>query len=225
MIAKSTILSPFERLPYFTTAGFRQIAGERMVDDAHARTALYRWVKAGHLIPLKKGFYMHRRFFERYRQDPGFAPMVSAILLPQSYVSLEYVLQSHGILTEVTYPVTAITLKNTRSIVNPVGTFVYKHIQPDLYWGYQITYAHGVPCAEASVSKALFDFLYLRTLPTDLAPQHVDLAEQLRLNLDEFTQAERKAFADHVRRSESVRKGGAKMRRILGNLEAHIWRR
>lgn len=105
-----TDLSAFERLPYFTIIGFRQIAGERVADEAHARTALYRWAKAGHLIPLKKGTYMHRRFYERHRQDETFASMVSAILLPQSYLSLESVLQRRNILTEIAYPITAITV-------------------------------------------------------------------------------------------------------------------
>jgi hypothetical protein len=54
---RHTSLSTFERLPYFRIEGFRQIAGDDTVNDAHARTALYRWVKAGHLIALEKGVY------------------------------------------------------------------------------------------------------------------------------------------------------------------------
>lgn len=107
----------------------------------------------------------------------------------------------------------------------PLGSFSYRHIQPDLYWGFQLKQAYGVTYAEASVAKALFDYLYLRPLPADVSPQHYDLAEELRLNLDEFTAAERHTFADIVSKSDSIRKGGAKMRRILSNLEAHIWRR
>lgn len=219
-----TILSAFERLPYFTIEGFRQIAGNDAVDDAHARTALYRWVKAGHLIALKKGVYMHRRFYELHRQDAAFAPAVSTILLPQSYLSLEHVLQQHGVLTEITYPVTAITIKNTRTIVNSLGTFVYRHIQPDLYSGFQIMEAYGVPYAQASVAKALFDYLYLRPLPADLEPLRYNLAEELRLNLEEFTREEREEFAEYVLKGDEIRKGGAKMRHILNNLETHIWR-
>jgi predicted transcriptional regulator of viral defense system len=115
---RHTSLSTFERLPYFRIEGFRQIAGDDTVNEAHARTALYRWVKAGHLIALKNGVYMHRRFYELHRQDAAFAPAVSSILLPQSYLALEHVLQQHGLLTEITYPVTAITIKNTRTIIN-----------------------------------------------------------------------------------------------------------
>jgi hypothetical protein len=220
---RSTILSAFERLPYFTIEGFRQIAGDDAVGDAHVRTALYRWVKAGHLIALKKGVYMHRRFYEQHREDTAFAPVVSAILLPQSYISLEYVLQQHGILTEITYPVTAITIKNTRTIINPLGAFVYRHIRPDLYFGFQIKEAYRAPYAQASTAKALFDYLYLRPLPADLNPQRYNLAEELRLNLEEFSQEERDEFAGYVLKSETIRKGGRKMRRILNNLEVHVW--
>jgi hypothetical protein len=221
---RHTILSPFERLPYFTIEGFRQIAGEEIHDDAHARMALYRWVKAGHLIALKRGVYMHRRFYERHRQEAAFSAMVSAILLPQSYLSLEYVLQQHNILTEITYPVTAITVKNTRSIANSLGTFVYRHIQPDLYQGFQILEAYGIPYAQASVAKALFDYLYLRPLPADLAPLRCNLAEELRLNLDEFTAEGWAEFAGYVANSSMVKMGHMKMRQILKNLEYHVWR-
>jgi predicted transcriptional regulator of viral defense system len=219
------ILSAFERLPYFTIEGFRQIAGGDVADDAHARTALYRWVKAGHLIALKKGVYMHRRFYEQHSQDAAFTPAISAILLPQSYLSLEYVLQQYGILTEITYPVTAITIKNTSTIINSLGTFVYRHIQPDLYLGFQIMEVYSVPYARASVAKALFDYLYLRPLPAYLEPQRYNLAEELRLNLEELTREEREEFAGYVLKSETIRKGGAKMRWILNNLEVHVWRR
>ena len=66
---KHTILLPFERFPYFTIEGFRQLVGELVSDDAHARIALNRWVKAGYLIALKRGVYMHRRFYERHFQE------------------------------------------------------------------------------------------------------------------------------------------------------------
>jgi hypothetical protein len=99
---KYTLLSAFEHLPYFTIEGFRQIAGDAAADDARARITLSRWVKAGYLVALKKGMYMHRRFYKLHRQDLAFTPAVSEILLPQSYLSLEYVLQQANILTEIT---------------------------------------------------------------------------------------------------------------------------
>ncbi len=216
---KHTILSIFKDLPYFTIAGFRQVAGDEAANDDHARVALYRWVKAGHLIALKKGVYMHSGFYERHRQEAAFSSVVSAILFPQSYLSLEYILQQHGILTEITYPVTAITIKNTRTITNSLGTFVYRHIQPDYYQGFQVDEAYGIPYAQASLAKALFDYLYLHPLPGNLRPQRYNLVEDLRLNLNEFMPAERAEFASYVASSKMV-----KMQLILKNLEVHVWR-
>lgn len=220
---KYSILSPFENLPYFTIEGFRQIAGNDVTGDAHTRVALYRWVQAGHLIALKKGVYMHHRFYERHCQEAAFSGVVSAILLPQSYLSLEYVLQQHGILTDITYPVTSITVKNTHTIINFLGTFVYRHIQLDLYQGFQIEEAYGIPYAQASRAKALFDYLYLRPFTGAIASRHYDLAEELRLNLNEFTREEREEFAGYVRGSDPAKMGSMKMRSILTNLENRVW--
>jgi len=73
---------------------------------------------------------MHRRFYEQHRREAAFSPVVSAILLPQSYLSLEFVLQQRNILTEITYLVAAVTLKNTRLIENSLGTFSYRISAP-----------------------------------------------------------------------------------------------
>ena len=210
----NSILSSFENLPYFTIAGFRQMAGDSISNDHSARVALSRRAKAGQIFRLKNGVYMPRRFYERHRQDAAFSAIISAILLPQSYLSLEYVLQQNGILTEITYPITAITTKNTHAIDNASGDFVYRHIRPELYRGFHIAEAYGIPYAQATLAKALFDYLYLRPLDT-----RANLAEELRLNLDDFTPQERDEFAGYVAIS-----GKPKMRNILTNLEKYVWR-
>ena len=216
---KSRILSSFENLPYFTVEGYRQISGEPAANAPAARIALHRWAKAGLIIPLKKGLYMHRRFYEQHRREAAFSPVVSAILLPQSYLSLEFVLQQRNILTEITYLVAAVTLKNTRLIENSLGTFSYRHLRPDLYYGFQIAEAYGVPYAQASLPKALFDYLYLRPSPGNSVSQRFNLAQELRLDLDEFTPPERAEFAGYVAAS-----GSRKMNLILKNLERTVWR-
>ena len=218
MIMRNDILSPFENLPYFTIAGFRQVAGKTVSGGHYARVTLSRRVRSGQILRLKKGVYMHRRFYERHRQSPPFSMIVSAILLPQSYLSLEYVLQQHNLLTEITYPVTAITPKNTRTLTNDLGTFVYRHIQSKLYRGFQLQEAYRVSYALASSAKALFDYFYLHPFPAGQLAATVNLAEELRLNLDDFTLQERDEFAGYVALS-----GKPKMQRILTNLENFVW--
>jgi hypothetical protein len=215
---RSTILSPFENMPYFTIEGFRQLAGENITSAVHPRIALNRWVKAGYLVALKKGIYMHHRFYERHRQEESFSAVVSAILEPLSYLSMEFILQQRGILTEITYPITAVTRKNTHTITNSIGDFVYRNINDNLYYGYQIEESFGIRYAQASLAKALFDYLYLRPLPARIASPGFDLAEELRLNLDELSQSEQKEFRGYV-----IKNGKRKMKQILVNLDSFAW--
>lgn len=216
MEMKTHLLRPFENIPYFTLESFKQVT--RMESPHQVRVLLHRWGQAGHILPLKKGLYMTRRFYEQHRADYLFSGAVSAILVPQSYLSLEYILQKHNLLTEVTYPITGITTKNTRRIVNSIGTFWYRHIRDDLYRGFTITEYFGIRIAQASVAKALFDYLYLRPLPASYRSPKINLTEELRLNLDELTATDRKEFSRFVEVSQS-----RKLMDILNNFRSNVW--
>lgn len=213
---KTDLLHPFENIPYFTLEGFKQAAG---MDSPHqVRTLLHRWGQAGHILQLKKGVYMTRYFYEQHRADYLFSAAVSAILIPQSYLSLEFILQQHNLLTEVTYPITCITTRNTRRIVNLIGTFWYRNIRDNLYRGFAITEYFGIRIAQASIAKALFDYLYLRPLPAAYRSIKINLVEELRLNLDELSTTDHKEFFRIVEESKS-----RKMMDILNNFRSNIW--
>ena len=213
---RTDLLRPFEGIPYFTLEGFKQFTKRDASDSV--RVLLHRWAKAGHIFQLKKGVYMTRRFYEQHRADYLFSAAVSAILIPQSYLSLEFILQQHNLLTEVTYPITCITTKNTRRIVNSIGTFWYRNIRDDLYRGFTITEYFGIRFAQASVAKALFDYLYLRPLPASYRSPKINLTEELRLNLDELTATDRKEFSRFVEVSQS-----RKLMDILNNFRSNVW--
>ncbi len=213
---KTDLLHPFENIPYFTLEGFKQATG--MEAPHQVRTLLHRWAQGSHILQLKKGVYMTRTFYEQHRADYPFSAAVSAILMPQSYLSLEFILQQHNLLTEVTYPITCITTKNTRRIVNPIGTFWYRNIRGNLYRDFAITEYFGIRIAQASIAKALFDYLYLRPLPVSYRNPKINLAGELRLNLDELPGMERDEFARMVEESTS-----RKMTDILNNFRSNIW--
>lgn len=215
---KTKNLESLDRMPYFTIEAVKQLMEDNSPGEGSVQTAIYRWTKAGDFVRLKKGVYMTRRFYEAHRRDEEFASMVSAILIPQSYLSLEYVLQRHSILTDVTYSITAVTLKQTRVFENKLGTFSYRNIKPTLYCGFTFSEYSGIPIAEATLAKALFDYLYLRTLPNYSANEGDNLAEQLRLNLDDLDAKDQLAFADFVGQSQSK-----KMERVLKNLKETVW--
>ena len=213
---KTNLLLLFENHPYFTIEGFRQATG--MENPEQVRALLYRWAKADHILQLKKGVYMTRRFYEQHSADYNFLSMVSAILVPQSYLSLDFILQKHNILTEITYPVTCITLKNTKKINNSLGVFWYRHMREDLYQGFTIEEVHGVRFAQASLAKALFDFLYLRPIPAKYRALKVDLAKELRLKIDELSPDDREEFSSYIDASDSP-----KMKEIDKNFRRNAW--
>jgi predicted transcriptional regulator of viral defense system len=216
---KSENLSSLDSFPYFTIEAVKQLLGDESVAAGTIQTALYRWMKAGQIIQLKKGVYMTRRFFEQHRADVDFAPMASAILIPQSYLSLEYILQRNAILTEMTYPVTAVTLKQTRVFENKLGTFTYRNIKTDVYQGFKFSEYMGIPIAQATMAKALFDFLYLRLWKGSRHLAGYNLAEDLRLNLEDFSESDQVEFETFVEISNSK-----KMEQILKNLRKTVWR-
>ena len=216
---KSTILSSLDSFPYFTIEAVKQLLDDEPVAVGTIQTALYRWMKAGNVYQLKKGVYMTRRFFELHRVDTDFAPMISAILIPQSYLSMEYILQRNAVLTEMTYPVSAVTLKQTRVFENKMGTFTYRNIKSDLYQGFTITEYLGISIAQATVVKALFDFLYFRPWKSGRRLASYDMAEDLRLNLEDFSEKDYDEFATFVEISNSK-----KMDQILKNLRKTVWR-
>jgi hypothetical protein len=216
---KTSILSSLDSLPYFTVEAVKQLFGNDSTAAGTIQTALYRWMKSGRVIRLKKGVYTTRRFYELHRADADFSMAVSAILIPQSYVSLDFILQRNAVLTEVTYPISAITLKNTRLIENSLGTFTYHHIKDELYRGFSISDYYGIPFGQASVAKALFDYLYLRPWSGVMRSSKYNLAEELRLNLDDFSTADQNEFTEYVESNKVV-----KMDHILRNLRRTVWR-
>jgi len=214
---KLYLLHSFENIPYFNIEGLRQAAG---MDNPHqARVLLHHWAEAGHVVPIKKGVYMTRRFADLHSREAGFQGVISAILLPQSYLSLEFVLQRLSILTDITYPVTAVTTRNTRRIENPLGTFWYRSIRPHLYHGFTISEHFGVRHAQASPAKALFDYLYFRPIPAAFHSSPLSLAEEFRLNLEGLSAADQEEFSRFVEASRN-----RKMQHILENLRSDAWR-
>jgi hypothetical protein len=216
---KTSILSSLETFPYFTIEAVKQLLGDESDAAGSIQTALYRWMKAGQVYQLKKGVYMSRRFYELHRSDADFAPAVSAILIPQSYVSLEFILQRHAILTEVTYPTSAVTLKHTRVIENKLGTFSFRNIKENLYKGFVISDYLSIPFSQATSAKALFDYLYLRSWKGKNQLSSYNLVQDLRLNLEDFSEQEQNEFVGFVETSKS-----RKMDQILKNLRKTVWR-
>ena len=127
-------------------------------------------------------------------------------------------MQKNQILTEATYTITCVTAKNTQTISNKIANFDYKNIKEKLYLGFKQNRYFGIPVNEASKSKALFDYLYFKSLPRVPFGKNYNLAEDLRLNLVDWQKSEIDEFGVYVNLSAMT-----KMREVYENLKRNIW--
>jgi hypothetical protein len=102
-------------------------------------------------------------------------------------VSLETALADYGLIPEAVFSTTAVTTGRQGSRQTLFGTFVYQHIRPQLFWGYEsVSIGEGRVAFVATPEKALLDMAYLRTQSDDAG-----FARELRLQRLETIDAER----------------------------------
>lgn len=142
------------------------------------RYQVTRWVKKGYLGKLRNGIYY---FTDRER---SITPEdVAAVLCRPSYISLEWALSHYGLIPEAAGAVTCVTSRLNRKYTNKFGRFIYRHVKPELFWGY-MPKGNGLPYLVAEPEKALLDHFYLNV--RDLNTER-DLAA-LRLNFRVFSE-------------------------------------
>jgi predicted transcriptional regulator of viral defense system len=186
----NTILKQLAGIPYFRMSHL-----EVFFPNAK-RTSLYktvtRWTKKGAIIKLKKGYYVTKEYSEKHLRQKEYWYYLGNILRYPSYVSGVYALKHYNILTDITYPVTSITTKSTRTYTNRLGNFIYYSITPPLYIGYERIFYYNEPIYIATKAKALFDYLYLKYGKIKTTAEQIIARE--RLNLEDFTATEKKEF-------------------------------
>ena len=215
---KKEILLQLDHMHAFTVESYMQIMGLSEAEKPIGLNQLARAEKNGQIVRIKRGLYITGEFYRRYHQDERFLPTVSQMLLPGSYVSTNFILQKENILPEATYVTTAITWKNTIKYNNKIGGFKYQHIDPQLYLGFKMFEFINSPYYLATPAKAIFDYLYLKPIGRKQRKLSSFLAQELRLNLNDFTIDQKDEFHYYVEISKSE-----KMNMIFSNLEHYNW--
>jgi predicted transcriptional regulator of viral defense system len=114
------------------------------------------WVKKGNLLRLKNGLYAFAKDKEKIKGEE-----IAAFIYEPSYLSLESALAWYGFIPEMVYAYVSVTARINRTFSNDFGTFLYRHIQPALFWGYTETKTEYGHYLMAEPEKALLDYLYL----------------------------------------------------------------
>ena len=210
------LIRELESFSYFTIEGLSNLTNE---PKNYCKLIINRWKKRGHVLKLKRGVYVTQEYYKRHIGDLDYTASVAGLIEPVSYLSLEYVLQKHNILTDATYTITSVTTKTTRRVINDVGGFYYKHIKDALFTNYQTRNYLGQTIKEAPLEKALFDYMYFKPLADKGQKISLNIAEELRLNLDVLTEEQVGLFKNLCETS-----GMQKMRLIYDNFKEYVWK-
>ena len=172
--------------PLFET-GFL-LAGD--VDPAGVHRQLSRWVKAGRLHQLRRGLYTVAPPFQRARPHPF---LVANRLVPGSYVSLQSALGHFALIPESVPASGSVTTGRPGHWDTPLGTYLFRHIQPYFLTGFRRTLLMGGQEAlVATPEKALLDLVYLE--PDGDSPAYLT---ELRLqNMDGLDPNELRRLAE-----------------------------
>lgn len=200
-----------EQIPYFNKQTLGQILKKQ-------GSSLDYWVKTlvkrGDLIVLKKGFYVSRFYLLSLSKNPEarerYLEYLANMIRFPSYISLEYALSKYGAIPEGVAVITSLTTKSTRSFQNSLGSFTYRNIKPELFFGFKNFDFEGKRVKFASKAKALFDFFYFKK-QKELAGKGIG---SFRINWDVFEDEDRKEFREFVKISDSI-----KLNRVLKSLQ------
>ncbi|VAX35128.1 hypothetical protein MNBD_UNCLBAC01-2121 [hydrothermal vent metagenome] len=152
-----TFRQKFQNLPYISTADIIKEEANSQV----MRNQLRRWETKGLIIKLRKGIYVFND--NDYKgSSTGFdLKYFAGQIYGPSYVSMEYALSFYGFIPEGVEFITSITTQKTTRFKNGLGHFMYQHIKPQAFRGFQKIGDEKLPIFMAEPEKAVVDFLYL----------------------------------------------------------------
>jgi len=144
------------------------------------RPRLSEWQKKGYIRKIVNGFYA---FTDDPTDEKSLFHIAGRIYRP-SYVSLEMAFSFYHLVPESVYAITSISTRCTRSFKTPLGTFSYRTVRPELFWGYQILQEGMHSFNMADPEKAFLDYLYLHNdlrQPKDFEDLRLDVKRWLEL--------------------------------------------
>jgi predicted transcriptional regulator of viral defense system len=130
------------------------------VDPDHIQRQLVRWKNAGKIYQLRRGVYTLAPPYYKITPHPF---LIANRLQRPSYISRQSALAYFGIIPESVPVTTSVTTARPNRWSTPIGIFDFRHIQVDLFFGYQeISLMNNQTAMVATPEKALIDLIYLQ---------------------------------------------------------------
>lgn len=148
-------ISATRNMSYFDLATIVQLSGE---PRQSLRMQLSRLVRQGKIKSLRRGMYV---LAEPYRKvSPNPAVLANRIYTP-SYLSFHWALGYYDLIPEAVFQFTNATPRVPRVFNNEFGSFLYRHIKPDYFVGYQALEIDDQKVLIATPEKALLDLWHI----------------------------------------------------------------
>ena len=115
------------------------------------------WQDKGYLKKIINRWYC----FSTVHADEKLLFFIANKIYSPSYISFESALSWHGLIPEGVYSITSAASIKTNTFKTTIGTFTYRHLKPELMFGYALVSAGNKQAKIAEPEKAILDFLYL----------------------------------------------------------------
>ncbi len=138
---------------------------------------LNEWQQKGYIKMIRRGYYI----FTDLKINESVLFLIANKIYSPSYVSLEMAFAYYNLIPESVYGITSVTSQKTDNFNTPLGKFIYRHIKPELMFGYKLVEFECYNFKIAEIEKAILDYFYLN-------PHIKSQADffELRFNADEF---------------------------------------
>lgn len=123
------------------------------------RLQLTRWVNSGRIYQLRRGLYS---IAPPYQKIKPHLFLVANHMQKASYVSLQSALSYYGLIPEIVNVTTSVSTGRPERLETPLGIYEFRHLKPDLLFGYKMTNLGDQSAFVATPEKALLDLIYLQ---------------------------------------------------------------
>jgi predicted transcriptional regulator of viral defense system len=155
-----------EQFPVFAYSDIQKVF------PAFDRRRLVEWQKKGYLKRVMKGIY----YFSDNQVNEAFIYFISNRIYKPSYISLQTALAYYNLIPEGVYLSTGISTRNTRMLETTLGNFEYRHVKPELFFGYRLIEMNGKMIKMAEPEKLILDYCYFNKV------DDLNYVESLRIN-------------------------------------------
>ena len=138
---------------------------------------LVEWQQKGYIKKLINKWYL----FSEVQLTEDLLFRTSNCLHIPSYISLETALSYYHLIPEQVYTLQSVSTRKTIFYQTIVGSFKYRSIKSQLYFGYQVLYREGLPILIADLEKTILDYLYLNS-----RIKNIEDIRGLRWNIEEI---------------------------------------